>query len=376
VRRLLVAIGVILAFASCVGSAEALPTQWGLESAPALGGSAYLSSVSCTSATTCMAVGELSVAPGRDVYLAEQRTSGGWALTTIPTPTGLALWGLTGVSCTSANACLAVGYGDSVGAGASQTPDALFWNGTSWVDEPPLAPTPFTPLSGVSCPTAGFCMVVGSVFNPLSSHRFTGLAETWSNGNWTEISVPASDSLNSVSCTSSTACTAVGSSGSGESLLARWNGSTWTVQSQASATDNLLAVSCSAGSSCTAVGETAGSALAAERWSGTTWTASPTPAPSPAATSAEFDATTCALAGSVCEAIGAWSGAAGVGGTVAERWVAGAWHLQTSPTSSSPTDLLTGVSCGTSRVCEAVGYTGRGSSTQSPLVERLADTHA
>jgi hypothetical protein len=90
--------------------------------------------------------------------------------------------------------------------------------------------------------------------------------------------------FNGVSCTSASACTAVGNRTVARTLAERWNGRTWHVQ----ATPNpgggqeifLAAVACPASTVCTAVGlNLTGSRplTLAERWSGGRWRIQPTP---------------------------------------------------------------------------------------------------
>jgi hypothetical protein len=85
-----------------------------------------------------------------------------------------------------------------------------------------------------------------------------------------------------VSCTSPARCTAVGGylNGSTEEPFAeRWDGTAWAIQTGAAPPGTTLqAVSCTSGTSCTAVGESA-SAGVAEHWDGTSWTLQPMPVP-------------------------------------------------------------------------------------------------
>src|SRR5262249_51052316 len=89
------------------------------------------------------------------------------------------------------------------------------WNGTSWHFVPMATPTggQVISLNGVSCTSASACTAVGSYFTrnagPLN------LAETWNGTAWRVPATPSPNAqgrnqLNSVSCTSPRACTAVG----------------------------------------------------------------------------------------------------------------------------------------------------------------------
>jgi hypothetical protein len=120
---------------------------------------------------------------------------------------------ISAVSCPSASACTAVGYYDN-GAG---TPVALAegWNGTAWAIQ--SAPDPDgaqgSYLDGVSCSSASACTAVGYYVN--SAGATVTLAEGWNGTAWAiqstsnpsgaEITV-----LDGVSCPSATACTAAG----------------------------------------------------------------------------------------------------------------------------------------------------------------------
>jgi hypothetical protein len=85
-------------------------------------------------------------------------------------------------------------------------------------------------------------------------------------------------SLNGVSCASASACTAVGDYNNGTTgvtLAERWTGTTWSIQHTPNPTGAsfilMTGVSCTSASACTAVGgynnRTAGVTLA-ERWTG------------------------------------------------------------------------------------------------------------
>ena len=63
--------------------------------------------VSCPASQLCVAVGNAS---GNDPMLAAQWNGSQWSVMQVPLPAGAASGGLTGVSCTSATACTAVGF--------------------------------------------------------------------------------------------------------------------------------------------------------------------------------------------------------------------------------------------------------------------------
>jgi hypothetical protein len=361
--------------------------KWSLQP-PAAARDAGLAGVSCVSATGCVAVGS---AHGRP--LAESWDGTSWAIE--QTPSGGSR--LSAVSCMSAQACMAVGNThNGVGIERSRAL-AESWNGTSWT----ILPTPRpgkAQLNAVSCSSAQACTAVGA--------RSTGLlAERWNGTSWIIqlTGGPAGSGLNGVSCPSSGACTAVGTS-AGATLGERWNGTSWTVQRTRNAAEVLPSflngVSCASASACTAVGQYADlsyrSRPLAERWNGTSWVIQPIPGfghlndvscPSatrcvavggkgghlvtgiwsgagwviqpirdPAGTgSASLAAVSCPSPAS-CTAVGSYRRNGGRRHALAERWNGQVWKIQNLPAfSDSGSQALLGVSCASPSACIAVG---------------------
>src|SRR5262245_16992650 len=88
-----------------------------------------------------------------------------------------------------------------------------------------------------SCPSASFCMSVGTYVQ--ASGRGVTLAERWLGGKWRVLRTPnpagaSVAALAGVSCTAPSSCTAVGysitKSGVQLPLAERWNGSRWRLQ--------------------------------------------------------------------------------------------------------------------------------------------------
>jgi hypothetical protein len=157
------------------------------------------------------------------------------------------------------------------------------WNGTAWsVQTTPDAKPPnillfSSTLSGVSCTTATGCTAVGywngsscnngkptcNCFQlPYCTRHTETLAEAWNGTAWSSQPSPYTYSnLLAVSCMSASACTATGGRfipAWGSALAEQWNGSAWTAQypPTPSSGGSLLGVSCTAVAACTAVGET------------------------------------------------------------------------------------------------------------------------
>jgi hypothetical protein len=163
----------------------------------------------------CTAVGTYT-SSGLQQTLAEGWNGTSWAIE--PTRNGPISFDsyLDGVSCTSASTCTAVGSTDS-----DQTifPNAFVerWNGSGWVTQP----TPHvagSALEAVSCVSATACTATGS----LSPNNFTQVpfAEAWNGKRWTAEQAlnpgrgTDSPGLEGVSCVASAECTAVGAGGS------------------------------------------------------------------------------------------------------------------------------------------------------------------
>jgi hypothetical protein len=305
------------------------------------------SAVSCPSPTTCMAVG--SSDNSADRLLAETRNGTTWTVLTVPDPGGGTL---DSVSCTSMSACTAVG---SYTSGASTVTLAERWNGTSWSVQSTPNPGGATSslLNRVSCPSATSCVAVG---DSSSGANPSTLAEAWNGTSWTIQSTPnasgeASNRLNGLSCLSSSACTAAGSSSNGTSaqpLAEVWNGTNWTIQStpnpSGSTFNALNAVSCTSASACVAVGNGF-----AEGWNGTNWSVQTI-----VSTKHDLLSVSCVSAAN-CTAVGSVYKQA-IQFYVAESWNGTKWTLDNLPLSTSfDTDLLTDVSCQNSNSCTAVG---------------------
>jgi hypothetical protein len=338
--------------------------SWSLRSTvnPSGALSSSLSAVSCTSATACTAVGGHGTASSDTATLAEVWNGKSWTVQHTIDP-GTLSSELLSVSCV-ASFCMAVG--DS-GGGAVTLAEA--WNGTSWSVQSTPNPSGATGSSfaGVSCTSATQCIAVGSSFN--SSGGEVTLSETWDGASWTILSTPspaaAFSYLASVSCKSATACTSVGGDRQdmeGQTTLAEsWNGVSWAIQSTpnpAAYGSSLSAVSCTSGSACTAVGSSDSDSRVAlaETWDGTSWAIQPTPEPSGAHAS-DLSAVSC-TAPAACVAVGYRSVGDGPATTLAETWDGTSWSVAPTPNPSVTVvdSYLSGVSCAAATVCMANGY--------------------
>lgn len=316
-----------------------------------------LLAVSCSSANACTAVGGV---------FAERWNGRRWRVQSVPAPAfsdpGFDF--LAGVACAARRACIAVGLDHpSVSANVNYESSALAlaWDGGAWSDtSPTVSQTRNGYLLGVSCPSASDCFAVGQ-------NGTSALALRWHANRWRvelgAVASPGMSVLNGVSCTSATSCIAVGytapnGSSLPRALIERWNGRAWSRMRAPGASGLqsvfLYAVSCTR-DSCTAVGSD-GSQQLVERWNGRQWSIQPAP-PGP---SAELNGVSC-VSPSDCAAVGGLSNSHRA---LAERWNGTSWSVQRTPTLSGAS-LLWAVSCPSAADCFAVGSRGG-----LPLLER------
>lgn len=189
--------------------------------------------------------------------------------------------------------------------------------------------------------------------------------------------------LSAVSCSSATACTAVGSmtnsAGVTVPLAERWNGSRWRLQAVPAdrrATSSVLAaVSCAPGGPCLAVGsDVTGSGCSSgnsgacfsvplvEEWSGSRWSIGRLPVLAHAEATS-LSAVSCG-GPRTCVVVGSFSAVGGRTSALAERWNGAGWSVPRMPRPAH--SALSGVSCVSIRDCLAVGHAGR-----STLVLRM-----
>jgi hypothetical protein len=330
-------------------------TSWSLQSAPNVSGAA-LNSISCPSASVCMAVGSSS----SSTPLAELWNGTAWSvLSGASGPSGQGEF--SAVSCSSVTACMAVGSVSEL------------WNGTSWTVEPVPNPsssgtaTPTTGLSSVSCSSGGSCSALGSYTGHGNAEQF--LTAEWNGSAWSVQGRPAPGKtyppLNGVSCTSATACEAVGVGAES------WNGTAWSKQTvplpsgSALQGSGLLGDSCTSGGACVGVGdsiaingESAG--IFADTFDGSGWTLEPIATPS-GASQPVLSGVSCASA-AVCTAVGEDMDAAGISVPLVLGYSGGSWSVQATPalTTTDTTSRVSAVSCSAPGACTAVGTDGGG----------------
>jgi hypothetical protein len=287
--------------------------KWYAVPAPSPGGTAlddssYLSSVRCTSAANCWAVGEFDFGVASRTQ-ALHWNGRKWSQVATPNPAGT-LDGdfnyLADVTCTSAASCWAAGdYGRQLGQSDVQLNLVLHWNGRRWsrtrVPNPGgVGASDLSVLDAIGCTSAKACWGVGTYGSVATgSYNLSNEVLRWNGRTWRTVSVPSpgtldnarvESELNALSCTSARNCWAVGSATGGSGGLNQalhWNGSKWRTVSVPEpaagigASADLAGVSCVSGMECWAVGDTGTGGALNEvlRWTGHKWIAVPVPQP-------------------------------------------------------------------------------------------------
>jgi hypothetical protein len=139
--------------------------------------------VSCPSPTACVAVGSANNASNTgSVPLAMRWDGMAWSLTPARNPAHVTV--LFGVSCTSAASCIAVGDGFS--ARGRGTTVSERWNGKAWsvLRTPVPARATFVDLQDVWCASPAACMVAGNYSTDARGDIQMPLAMMWNGSAW------------------------------------------------------------------------------------------------------------------------------------------------------------------------------------------------
>lgn len=234
-----------------------------------------LNSVSCASRSACIAVGFFQARSGPDeLPLAERWHGKRWAIQRMPSPGDVYTAYMYGVSCVSTTACTAVGVFATKRDRGTGIPLVERWNGKRWSIQhvPNPAPTN-SEFDGVSCTSSIACTAVGQYAYAGPGEAELTFAERWDGKRWSIQHTPSpgpgpgglagatGDGLRSVSCVSSSACTAVGSASRGagpQALVERYHPTRWSTENAPDSPDaphpELQGVSCTSSLFCAAVG--------------------------------------------------------------------------------------------------------------------------
>lgn len=329
------------------GTAAAAASGW---SSQPVFKNAFLTGVSCTSPKACVAVGNSLGGSA----LVERWNGVRWSVQ--PNPAGSRPGGLSGVSCTSTTACTAVGSLDA-GNGA---PLVERWDGASWSIQP-TQKVAGDGFSGVSCSSKAFCAAVGTLGGVLNQAPLLG---SWNGHAWSldRSFFGLNGGASGVSCVSPTSCTGVGdyltSFGSGvaagfQGVRWDWNGRRWSqfaFQPYVSAAQvQLNAVSCISRVTCIAVGQGA-----AVRLTGSGLSPLPTVKPR-TAVDYELLGVSC-TSRTACIAVGDYDTThspplSQTHHVLVERWDGSSWSVEQTELLGT----LDGVSCVSPTACTAVG---------------------
>lgn len=343
------------------------------------------SSISCGSATTCLAVGakDKNSAETSTTPTAEALKGTTWKSVSVKIPKGATSTGLGSVSCKAATYCLAVGDYQN---GSGEHPYALTWNGTvlTPITTPPVPSGSLVSLGAVSCVAVKSCVAAGSS-QTISGTKTTYklFADTWNGSKWTQAAAasPAGSEypwVMALHCFSTKDCVAAGdaapTSGALTVLAATWNGKTWTKEKAVNPAGSIVFVndlSCVSAKSCAMVGLTDNNAGTSgsgflEAWNGSTWREVKYQAPKGDTDSALFGVS-CVSSGN-CMATGA------VGTSSSSAAAAVSWNGKTLTALKVPApakgdaSAFGGVSCPKSGDCVAIGGVGKYSAfAPSPL---------
>ena len=311
-----------------------------------------LGGITCTSGTDCTAVGGYGETVGNTHTLIEHWNGRDWSIVASPTPTGASNASLGVVSCSSANACMAVG--DYQKGSAITYTLAEHWDGSRWSIVPTARPAARDWLSfgSVSCSSAKNCVAVGNWSKAGHGRMF---AERWNGTKWALMPVPSPRhvtdfSFDGVTCTSDSSCIALGETGRGgvaNTLVEHWDGRRWAiVNSPTPANAGIIFMgtpSCASTTNCLAVGTyylTTNADVSAQivsRWDGTRWTTAAGPFPpsivTPGANWGQLGSVSC-VTKTFCMGVGSYFTSTHMIATLTRRWTGSAWSLIASPTPS------------------------------------------
>jgi hypothetical protein len=360
-------------------------SSWSLQSPqiPAGATKASFSAVTCRSVESCIAVGSYANSGGTELPLVESWNGKEWTLQEARSPSSATSTWLSAISCSSAESCTTVGgYSNKSGA---NNPLAERWTGKEWVLQEPHASESSEVSDGfsaVQCPAAESCIAIGEYVYADGPPRSKTYVERWNGASWSTpevILVGGSTSLSQISCTASSACTAVGSQGEfvKTKLLEEfryhafadvWNGSSWS-STKLLENAGLGGVSCSSFTVCTAVGDSGAEPLAYSR-NGAEWTLQAVPKPGGATETGSYGVSCTST--SECRLVGGYSsGSESEHGFAATR-NGTSWLLQAPPLpSGAKASRLTGTSCASATVCVSVGDIEAASGKEEPLAEHF-----
>ena len=344
VGLLVVIVAATIPAGAAVDTAVLVPT-------PAPGSSSYLRSLSCLTATSCIAVGDTWDASSTQ-SLVESWDGVAWTVVASPSVPNSES-SLRGVSCVDSSFCFAVG---NSGPWNDQHSLTEIWNGTSWTIVPSPDGMNHSRFNSVSCVSTSFCVAVGD-----DAANTSTLVEIWDGNAWSISSTPSAGTLTSVACVSATFCMAVGlaSGGNREATAFEWDGLQWaaTVIPNGGTGSGAASISCLSPVFCVLAGSENRFPYEplAGFWDGSTWTLDTSFVVDPGA-GLGINSIDCVTEQS-CIVTGSRYLANGLQETLMLGWSGTSWNEIASP-AESVTDYSESysVSCATEWFCMSVGY--------------------
>ena len=335
-----------------------------------------LTAISCVAVGSCTAVGGAD-SSGGDEFLVETLSAGTWSGQVVPGPIGDSSVEINSVSCTAADACVAVG---SAAMGQAQVPMIATETGGSWTTSSALtlpadASTTFpnSNLYGVACWQAGQCVAVGnyqrdSKSNSAPQELIETLSDTgWSPTELSDLGASYMSGLSGVSCPSAGVCVAIGnrtdtSTFTTSTEVAMLSGGTWSRGlAPVTSAGSFGGISCPTATYCMAVGVFAGKVATLSGGtvlSGGTWTESAVNVPNTGQASG-LASVSCTAPGA-CAAAGGYLAYSQVGNHAPLVAVlnGGTWTVTGIPQPSYSDAHLNGIACPSSGNCVGVGDDG------------------
>ena len=340
--------------------------------------------VSCASSSVCVAVGAVQRGVSSSQGLVSVEQGGVWTSTILPFPTGYDQAYISSVSCVSATFCQATeNVYDASGASALFV---LTYDGTTWTSQQ-MSATLINSYALISCAAVGNCTVamVGSW-----STSTNGVAVAVEhNGSWNFGSVSIGTNklpnliLTSLRCPSATQCVLLAQDASKTGIASSFLDTITTSTLQATVTPGpvpagssgvlLSALSCISASQCVVVGtvnwnSAANSASKYEvyaTWANGAWKTVFGPAPTPGLFSLVQGLSCTTLTN--CVAVGSGENSSDVPEGIVGTVINGVPHFSVVPNASGVAQGgLNAVSCGSATTCSAVGA-GFGVSSLPPV---------
>jgi hypothetical protein len=373
--------------------------NWTITNSPNTSGAErnILNGVTCVSGSDCWAVGQYYKNAGQATAyqtLIEHFDGSSWNIVSSPnrntSMSALDTNVLYSIACSSASECWAIGLSQpTLPAGPSRTLIERF-DGTSWsiMDSPNASMTANNLLIGVTCTAGADCWAVGYYNNTGTNFQtYQTLIEHYDGASWTIASSAntapvVNNYLDGVTCTASNDCWAIGFTNVGgvgtidQTLTEHFNGTSWSVVNSPSTspdqTNLLRGVTCSSSTDCWAVGFYSNGNNAQtliEHYDGTAWTI--VNSPNTSSTDSDLFTGVACVSATDCAAAGAYFNGS-IYQTLIEQFDRGIWNVVSSPSiTGSSTSFLNAVSCAATGDCWAVGYYYSGSVNQT-LIEHRA----